>query len=259
VRFSLQEGGEALETVAIREIPFVNATKEDVLTFLNQRMEQGEKTAVFTPNAEIMQRSVEDVSFRHVLLQGDVLVADGAGVLLAAKILGTPLKEKIPGVELGELLLSRTSRRVFFLGGREGVAEKAAEALLKKYPSLRAVGCRNGYFDRVGEENEAVLSAIRESGAEILLVCLGSPAQEMWISENREALPGVLTFLALGGSLDVYAGVEKRAPAPMIRLHMEWLWRLFRHPGRIGRMSKIPRFIFGTFLIARRGGKNSRA
>ena len=235
-----------METVIIREIPFVNATKEEVLRLLCQRIEQGEKTAVFTPNAEIMQRSVEDASFRAVLLQGDMLVADGSGVLLASRILGTPVREKIPGVELGEVLLASSERAVFFLGGKKGVAEKAAENLKAKYPALRIVGCRDGYFDREGEENEAVLAAIRQSGAEILFVCLGSPVQETWITKNREALPDMLAFLALGGSLDVYAGAEKRAPKWMIRLHLEWLWRLIRHPDRLGRMGKIPRFLFGT-------------
>lgn len=239
-----------MEKVIIREIPFVSAGMEEVLDVLQQRMSQGEKTSVFTPNAEIMQRSVEDPSFRRVLLESEILVPDGSGVLLAAHLLGTPLKEKIPGVELGEALLATTERPVFFLGGREGVAEKAAENLLRKYPALRVVGSRNGYFDKEGAENEDVLTDIRRSGAEILFVCLGSPAQEIWIAKNREKLPDVLTFLALGGSLDVYAGVEKRAPAFMIRLHLEWLWRLFRHPERIGRMRKIPQFIFGTLWVS---------
>ena len=102
-------------------------------------------------------------------------------------------------------------------------------------------------FKKEGEENEAVLCRIRESGARIVFVCFGAPAQEKWIAQNRDKLPGVNLLLGLGGSLDVYSGHVKRAPAIFVRLGLEWLYRLLKEPKRIGRMMSLPKFYFGTW------------
>ena len=97
-------------------------------------------------------------------------------------------------------------------------------------------------------QNDAVCDAIRQSGAVVLYVCLGAPAQEEWIAQNREKLGNVRVAMGLGGSLDGYAGIVKRAPSLLIKLRLEWLWRLLRQPSRLGRMLKIPKFIFGTLF-----------
>ena len=111
--------------------------------------------------------------------------------------------------------------------------------------------------EKSGEENEAMLCRIRESGARIVFVCFGAPAQEMWIARNREKLPLVNLLLGLGGSLDVYSGHVKRAPAIFVRLGLEWLYRLLKEPKRIGRMMSLPKFYFGTWkhkLFGKRKG-----
>ena len=89
---------------------------------------------------------------------------------------------------------------------------------------------------------------MNESGAQVLFVCLGAPAQEKWIVENRDRMPSVRVFLGLGGSLDVYAGTVKRAPKLFIRLGLEWFYRLLKEPRRIGRMMRLPKFYFGTWI-----------
>lgn len=232
-----------MKTKTVRGIPFADATAEEVLSYLLEASAAGQQLAVFTPNAEILQHAAEDEAFRRVLLSGDVIVADGVGVLRAAEILGKPLPEKIAGVELGERLAGNTDFPVYFLGGKAGVAEEAAARLSEKYPRLRVAGCHDGYFTKIGAENDLVLEAIRASGAGVVFVSFGSPAQEEWIADNREKLPDVRLLLGLGGSLDVYAGREKRAPAFLIRCRPEWLWRIVRHPSKIGRLFSALRLL----------------
>ena len=116
-------------------------------------------------------------------------------------------------------------------------------------------GIHDGYFQKEGEENEVVLAEIRAAAPDVLYVCLGVPAQEKWIAANRNQLGSVKLCLALGGSLDVWAGNVKRAPKLFLRLGLEWFHRLCCEPKRIGRMMKLPKFLFGTYAEKWRGRK----
>ena len=154
------------------------------------------------------------------------------------------------GVDLGRRVMAFAAEEGFpvaLVGGKPGVAEDAAAAMQAEYPDLNVCLTADGYFKKEGEENEAVLSRIRESGARIVFICFGAPAQEKWIAANRDKLPGVNLLLGLGGSLDVYSGRVKRAPAVFVRLGLEWLYRLLKEPKRIGRMMNLPKFYFGTW------------
>ncbi len=245
--------------VQVRGLRFDNLTVAETMACLSERLENGIQTAVFTPNAEIVQACIDDPSLYPVIGSADLLVPDGIGVIKAAKILGTPLKEKVAGVVVGEKLVEMLSHapahKLFLLGGKPGVAQIAAEKLTAKYPGLVIAGLHDGYFQKEGAENEAVLAEIRQSGADVLYVCLGAPAQEKWIYTNRAALPEVTLLLGLGGSVDVYAGTVKRAPKIFIKLGLEWFYRLCKEPRRIGRMMNLPRFYFGTWLYKLRGNK----
>lgn len=238
--------------VQVRGLSFNNLTVAETIETLTNRLESGTQTAVFTPNAEIVQACIDEPSLYPVVGSADLLVPDGIGVIKAAKILGTPLKEKVAGVVIGEKLIEELSHRqnhsLFLLGGKPGVAQIAAENMTKKYPGLTIAGLHDGYFQKDGAENEAVLEEIRQSGADVLYVCLGAPTQEKWIYANRAALPKVTLLLGLGGSVDVYAGTVKRAPKIFIKLGLEWFYRLCKEPKRIGRMMNLPRFYFGTIL-----------
>ena len=108
-------------------------------------------------------------------------------------------------------------------------------------------GTHNGYFKKDGTENETVIQKINESGAKILFVCFGAPAQEQWIDRNKCSLTSVKLVMGLGGALDVYAGVVKRAPDFFIRARLEWFYRLLKEPRRLGRMMKLPKYILGTY------------
>lgn len=239
------------EKINIRGVDFLNVDLEEA-TNVGETMLAGDAVCtVFTPNAEIVQLCIEQNEYYALYNGGDMVVADGAGVVKAAKILGKPLKGKVAGVELGERMLAfcaKSGDSVFFLGAKPGVAEEAARRMAEKYPGLTVAGTNDGYFEKEGNESDAVVEKINQSGAKLLFVCLGVPVQEKWISENKDKLTSARMCMCLGGSLDVYAGTVKRAPKIFIRLSLEWLYRLLKEPRRIGRMMKLPKFLLGTYI-----------
>ncbi len=232
----------------IRGVYFDNLTLNETVERILSRLRNGEQTAVFTPNSEIVQACIEDNSLYEVINSAEVICPDGIGVIKAARILKTPLKEKVAGIEVGEKLIASLtdgSKTIFFLGSKPGIAELAAEALSKKHPGIKIAGTNDGYFKKEGEENDKVIEKINASGADVLFVCLGAPAQEKWIYANRNKVNAVV-LLGLGGSLDGYAGVVKRAPKLFIKLGLEWFYRLLCEPWRFKRMLKLPKFYLGT-------------
>jgi len=242
-----------MEKINIRGIPFDNVTKEEATALIIKRLEDGVRTVVVTPNSEIVQSCIEDEEMMRIVTSADVILPDGIGVIKAAKILETPLKEKVPGVEIGEALfkeLAATEHTFFILGGKPedgtapSVASEAAEKMAEKY-GCKFAGHHHGYFMAEDGSSERVISEINSSGADVLFVCLGSPAQERWIAENADRLDHVRLAMALGGSVDIYAERVHRAPEIFIKTGLEWLWRLIRQPWRIGRMMKLPKFYLG--------------
>ena len=206
---------------------------------------------VATPNPEIVQIAEKDPEFARILADAALVLADGVGVIHAAKILGRPLKGRVPGIEFASALMermARTGRRLYLLGAKPGVAEMAAANLQAKYPGLVICGTHDGYF----KEDGPVVQAIRDSGAEAVFVCLGAPKQEKWIAANGAAT-GAKLLVGLGGSLDVFAGTVKRAPEAFQKLGMEWFYRLCTQPSRIGRMAKLPLFLVSAAGARLRG------
>lgn len=240
----------------VRGLFFDNVTKEEALSLIISRLEENRQTTVFTPNSEILEECVENAEIKKIISQSDILLPDGIGVVKASEILKTPLKEKVAGVEIGEELIKRVKgHSFFFIGGKpvcssgESIAEKAARTLTDKY-GCNVVGTMHGYFEKSGNENENAVNKINDSGADILYVCFGFPSQEKWIVENRDKMPNIKLFIALGGSLDIYAGEAKRAPKLFIKFGIEWLWRFICEPSRIARMLKLPKFYIGTLRYA---------
>lgn len=244
--------GEKMDDkINIRGILFDNISLEETLSKLVSYLDSGKKAALYTPNSEIVQACIENPELYDIINSAEVIIPDGIGVVKAARILKTPFKNgKVAGIEVGEKLIERlssTEYTVYFLGGKPGVAEKAGKVLIEKYPGIKFAGFSDGYFKKEGEENEAVIQKINDSAPAVLYVCLGAPAQEKWIYDNREKLTSVKLMLGLGGSLDGYAGDVKRAPKIFIKLGLEWFYRLLKEPWRLGRMMKLPKFYFGTW------------
>ena len=245
--------------IQVRGVFFDNVTLDEAAHLLRAAARENRSgVSVFTPNSEIVQMCLEDPSMMEIINGGGMVVPDGIGVVKAARILGTPLKEKVAGVDLGRRVIAFAAEEgypVALVGGKPGVAEDAASALRETYPGLNICLTADGYFKKEGEENEAVLCRIRESGARIVFVCFGAPAQEKWIAQNRDKLPGVNLLLGLGGSLDVYSGHVKRAPAIFVRLGLEWLYRLVKEPQRWRRMIKLPLYLLDAVAWKFKGGK----
>lgn len=205
---------------------------------------------VVTPNPEIVEACREDQEALEAVNGADLVLADGIGVVYGAKILGTPLKGRVPGIEFAQHLMGRMAQNgksLFLLGAKPGVAEKAAERLQGQYPGLRVAGVHDGYF----QEDGPVLEAIRASGADVVFVCLGAPKQEKWMRRNGEAT-GAHLLVGLGGCLDVFSGEVRRAPYAFQKMGLEWLYRLAKNPSRVGRMMKLP-----LFLVHAAGQKKS--
>lgn len=246
------------EKINIRGIFFDNVTFDEAIELLLSRIKSGNSTSVFTPNPEIVQLCIDDPAMYDVIGKADVTLPDGIGVVKAAKILGTPLKERVAGFDIGKRIIDisrENDLKIYFLGGKPGIAESAAKKMSEEFSGAQFVGAGDGYFKKEGAETDAVIEKINQSGADILFVCLGAPTQERWINANRDKMPNVKLFLALGGSLDGYSGNVKRAPQFFIEHNLEWFYRLMCQPSRIGRMMKLPKFYFGTWLYKLRGCK----
>lgn len=229
--------------VSILGLPIENVTMEEAVNDVYGFFAVRESKMVVTPNAEILQMFDGRPEVREALLAADYVVPDGVGVLMAAKRLGTPLKEKVAGIELGIHLLERSAKegkRVFFLGAKPGVALAAKTELEKKLPEIQIVGVQDGYYKP--EDEPAVIARINELDVDMLFVCLGAPKQELWMASHKKDLK-VGVMLGLGGTLDVLANTLKRAPRWMIKMRIEWLYRIVKEPWRIRRVASLPRFL----------------
>ena len=221
---------------------FDNVTMEEALAIGEGFLGGDRPAVVVTPNAEIAYDAATDAAFCALLNEADLILPDGAGVVLAARLRKTPLKEKVAGIDFASNLLSVFARRgtkLFLLGGKPGVAEQAAKNMQAQAPGLVICGTADGYF----KEEASVVEAINAAGAEALFVCLGAPKQEKFMLAHRGELPTVRLMAGLGGSLDGFAGNVKRAPDWMIQLQLEWFYRLCREPKRIGRMMRLPKYV----------------
>ncbi len=204
-------------------------------------------SAVFTPNPEIIMCAKEDLQMREILNNADLCTADGIGVVYGSKILKDPVPERVAGFDLTCALLERISKTndgVFLFGAKPGVADIAKANLEEKYPGIKIAGTRDGYFKP--EEEEEIVNQINQSGAKLLLVCLGAPKQEKWIDAHKKDLK-VNLCMGVGGTLDVLAGTVKRAPKIFIKLNLEWAYRLLKNPSRIGRFAALPKFVIEVF------------
>ena len=228
---------------SIMDIRVYALTMKEVLHWAQEAVDSGKPHMIATANAEMIMNAQSDKELGKILNQADMVVADGAGVLWAGETLGTPFPERVTGADLSVELLEIAAQKdwkVYFLGGAPGVAKKAAETFMASHRDFSLVGCHDGYFDEC--EEKKIIADIKQSGAQLLLVGLGVPKQEKWIFHHRSELGPVLA-MGIGGVFDVMSGNLKRAPLWMQKNRLEWAYRLYLQPSRIGRMMAIPRFM----------------
>lgn len=213
-------------------------------------LEDEKSHAIYTPNPEIIMKAYRDAEYTAVLNRADMVVPDGIGVVYGSKIVKKPVRERVAGFDLSCALLKyagETRKKLYLFGGKPGVAELAAEKISAKYPDIEICGTSHGYH----ESYDHIASLVRASGADIVLVCLGAPKQEIWIDTFKDET-GAKVLIGAGGSLDVFAGTVKRAPAFFRKLNLEWFYRLLKQPSRAGRMLDLPRFMIKIMLHGKR-------
>ena len=218
----------------------------DTISCLDNIMDMVSRGAgqIVTANAEILYAAHRQRSLAAILDESEMITADGMGVVLAARILGQPVPERVSGVELLHGVCSRLASEgesVFLLGAAPGVAEAAALRLTSLYPGLVVSGTHHGYFAE--SESDAVVELIRVAKPHFLAVAMGL-RQEYWISRNREHLP--CPAMGVGGTFDIIAGVTKRAPRWMQLVGLEWFYRLLQDPKRLTRMCALPKFMLAV-------------
>ncbi len=222
-------------------VKFNDLNIDEAAKVIINAIEHKEKFRVYTPNPEIVMDAYNNPDFMDLINRAELVLPDGIGVVIASKILNGSIKERASGYDTIIRFFEKARHRkikVFFLGAAPGVAQKAKERMENKYLGLRVVGVHDGYF----KDEEKVIKQINDSGAEIVLVGLGSPKQEKFIDSNYERL-NASAFIGCGGSFDVMSGMLKRAPDLFIKLHLEWLYRLLKQPSRFKRTLKLPLFL----------------
>lgn len=230
------------EKVKILDIPFENIKFNEMVNKTVNRISNSEKTFIVTANPEIVMYAKRNDLYKQNLLVADYIVPDGFGILLGAKILGSPLEERVTGFDLTMELLSlavENSWSVYLLGGTEDTNEKAASNMLIKYPGIKLAGRHHGYFE---DHEENIIEEVKASRADIVLVAMGFPKQEQWISSHLRLFDKGI-FIGVGGTIDVLAGTVKRAPLFWRKSNLEWLYRLIKQPSRWKRMLFLPLFV----------------
>ena len=217
-----------------------SVTMEQAMERVREFIEQGTPHIIVTTDAAGIIRANKDTEMHHIINNADLVTADGAGVVLSARLLNLGIDTRVAGCDMvSEIskVAADMNRSVYLLGAAPGVARKAADNLQQQVPGLRIAGVHDGYFEP--EEELRIITEIRDARPAALFVALGAPRQEKWIMQHMEKL-GVPVCIGIGGSFDVISGLKPRAPIWMQRCGMEWLYRAIREPSRIPRLSALP-------------------
>ena len=232
-------GQEPAAALDLFGLSLLNAPQDHAITLL---LSKGRRRVAFV-NAHCVNVAATDPAYRQALETADVLLPDGAGIELAARLHGQRMVANLNGTDLCPALLVEAAARgksVFLLGAKPGVAATAAARLTDLIPSLRIAGTRDGFE---GSKPEGAIAAINASRADILLVAMGVPKQDIWLHRAHDSLHPDLV-LGVGALLDFLSGNVPRAPVWMRRARLEWLWRLAMEPRRM-----FGRYVIGNVVF----------
>lgn len=227
--------------IDVMGVGFDSLTMDEAVARARDLMAERRAAYVVTPNPEIVMLCRDDPAAMQAVQGADLVLPDGIGVIYGAKILGTPLRAKLPGIDFASALMAQMGQEgksVFLLGAKPGVADAAAEKMRERFPGLVIAGTNDGYF----QDDDPVVEKINAAQPDLLLVCLGAPKQELFMAKYGEAT-GCHLLMGLGGSMDIFAGVAQRAPEFYCKHNLEWFYRLIKNPSRFGRMMKLPLFL----------------
>ena len=246
-----------LEAVPLHGLIVHRVSMQETLEAIDRFISSREPSHVVTLDSSMCVIARDDPALMDIVCHAQLVTPDSAGVLWACRRLGTPLKERVSGVEIVDRLCSLSPTRgyrLFFFGSAPGVAQAAAERMRVRYPGCQVVGTRDGFF--TPEQEPEIVEQIKMARPDILCVALGIPRQEKWIHRFREELR-VPVLIGVGGTFDVYSGRVKRAPVWMQRLNLEWLYRLLKNPRKIGKVMTLPKFVLMTLRAQRRDASAS--
>ncbi|MFT5173798.1 MAG: exopolysaccharide biosynthesis WecB/TagA/CpsF family protein [Gammaproteobacteria bacterium] len=229
-----------------------NTSMRQAVDWIIQRARQRQKTLLNFVNAHGLNTACRQPIYRRVLQRSDRLLPDGSGVKLALRLQGKVLTENLNGTDLFPHLCCAAAEHglsIYLLGAGPGVAEQAAANMIRRFPQLRIAGTRDGYFR--DEQHAEVIETINASGADVLLVAMGVPRQELWLAQHLDCLQTSIN-MGVGGLFDFYAERISRAPLWLRRLGMEWTWRLLQEPSRMWRRYVLgnPEFVLRALFDA---------
>ncbi|MFI3230035.1 MAG: WecB/TagA/CpsF family glycosyltransferase [bacterium] len=233
-------------------VPISNITLNDAVKHIASNLNRDDynnKQIIFTPNPEFVINALNDDEFMEILNKSSFNIPDGIGIIIASKILGHNINNRLPGFDLVQAVFEDIQDKditVYFLGSSEENINKAKSEMQKKYKNLKIIGCRNGYFK--SDEDNIIIQEINSLSPDLLLVGLGSPRQEKWIYNNKDKLKAKV-MIGVGGSFDVMSGNVKRAPEFFIKYNLEWFYRLITQPKRFIRMLKLPLFLIKVIIF----------
>jgi N-acetylglucosaminyldiphosphoundecaprenol N-acetyl-beta-D-mannosaminyltransferase len=217
----------------------------DYPDWLLTRLANRQGSHVITLNSEMAMQAEATPELAKVMQQAELIVPDGAGVVLYLRLFGFKVK-RCPGIELSESLLKKAAEAtpplsVFFYGGAPGVTELAKRKWQSKLPSLNVIGTEHGFHPPEAEAE--ILERLAKLKPDIIFVALGVPRQEYWIAQHRSACPQAI-WVGVGGSFDVWTGQKNRAPGWLRDNNLEWVYRLYQEPWRWRRMLALPQFAY---------------
>lgn len=227
-------------------VPVDLVTMESALAFIEERIRSREPSTIVTLDAAGVMLARESPQFGEIVRQAELVTPDSVGILWALRRKGQPLTSTVSGVNLmAEIcaLSADKGYRIYLLGAAPGIAELAAERLRLRYPGCHIVGTRHGFFPE--DSDEVVARDVAAAKPDVLLVAMGMPAQERFITRTRSIIAAPVA-IGVGGSFDVFSGKTKRAPRLVQRLRLEWLWRVILNPKKISKVKALPRFVLAV-------------
>jgi N-acetylglucosaminyldiphosphoundecaprenol N-acetyl-beta-D-mannosaminyltransferase len=245
--------------VEVLGCPLSPVTMDEAVLSCEEAIAAGGYFQHMSVNAAKLVAMQDDPALEQMVTSCDLITADGQSVVWASRLLGTPLPERVTGIDLMERLLAASEQfgyRVFILGARAEVLEAALRNLRQRYPNLLVAGSRDGYFD--DSELLDVCEEIHLARPDILFVAMSSPRKEYFLGEQGESL-GVPFAMGVGGSVDVIAGVTKRAPRLLQRLGLEWAYRLAQEPRRLAQRYFSTNVRFAGMVLRALRTSNRRA
>ncbi len=245
-------GPTALAVQPVLDFALADASQSDAIDWIIDRAQRRICTRIGFLNAHCANVSRADWRYRLALKTCDAIFPDGAGVDLAARLDGVHLTANLNGTDLFDPLcaaMAKAGLSLYLLGGRPGVAKRAAERAVKAHPDLKIAGCQSGYFAPNAEA--ALVDSINASGADVVMVALGVPDQDIWLARIAPRLTAPVS-LGVGGLLDFVSGRIPRAPKWMRQSGLEWAYRLWREPRRLWRRYVLGNAAFLAHLAARR-------